>query len=213
MDIRSRNDFVQGEYFYPDDANALGDDVRVLAEAIDTLEVTGGTGQQGERGEDGLSAYEIAVVNGFVGTETEWLESLRGADGQQGIQGERGERGEGGEGGTEESFGTWIPVPTNPIVNFKEFDCVWHRIGNRVFIEAYIEVETHLPFSQTFSITGLPFPIASPQQGCIGSIVGFSDTPGFIRYDSSSTITAVLGVAPRGFHEDTWIKADYRTNA
>ena len=34
-----------------------------------------------ERGIDGLSAYEIAVENGFVGSETEWLASLQGADG------------------------------------------------------------------------------------------------------------------------------------
>ena len=33
------------------------------------------------RGEPGLSAYEIAVKNGFEGTELEWLESLKGADG------------------------------------------------------------------------------------------------------------------------------------
>ena len=30
----------------------------------------------------GLSAYEIAVKNGFEGTEAEWLESLRGEDGR-----------------------------------------------------------------------------------------------------------------------------------
>lgn len=29
----------------------------------------------------GKSAYEIAVQNGFVGTEAEWLESLQGEDG------------------------------------------------------------------------------------------------------------------------------------
>lgn len=28
-------------------------------------------------GEQGLSAYQIAVANGFVGTEEEWLESLK----------------------------------------------------------------------------------------------------------------------------------------
>ena len=28
------------------------------------------------RGKDGLSAYEVAVKNGYVGTEQEWLESL-----------------------------------------------------------------------------------------------------------------------------------------
>lgn len=30
------------------------------------------------RGEQGLSAYEVAVKNGFLGTEQQWLESLRG---------------------------------------------------------------------------------------------------------------------------------------
>ena len=30
----------------------------------------------GKRGQDGKSAYEIAVENGFKGTEQEWLESL-----------------------------------------------------------------------------------------------------------------------------------------
>ena len=28
-------------------------------------------------GQQGLSAYQIAVANGFVGTEEEWLESLK----------------------------------------------------------------------------------------------------------------------------------------
>ena len=28
----------------------------------------------------GYSAYEIALINGFEGTEEEWLESLRGSD-------------------------------------------------------------------------------------------------------------------------------------
>ena len=35
-------------------------------------------------GAAGKSAYEIAVDNGFVGTETEWLESLKGAEGTNG---------------------------------------------------------------------------------------------------------------------------------
>jgi len=34
-----------------------------------------------QKGLDGKSAYEIAVEHGFVGTEEEWLESLKGADG------------------------------------------------------------------------------------------------------------------------------------
>ena len=43
-----------------------------------------------EKGKDGKSAYQIAIENGFVGTETEWLESLKGADGQDGVNGSDG---------------------------------------------------------------------------------------------------------------------------
>jgi hypothetical protein len=32
-------------------------------------------------GRDGLSAYQIAISNGFIGTEQEWLDSLKGATG------------------------------------------------------------------------------------------------------------------------------------
>ena len=38
-----------------------------------------------EKGKDGKSAYIIAVEHGFSGTETEWLQSLKGADGKDGI--------------------------------------------------------------------------------------------------------------------------------
>lgn len=42
----------------------------------------------------GDSAYEIAVKNGFDGTEEEWLASLKGERGEQGIQGEKGDKGD-----------------------------------------------------------------------------------------------------------------------
>lgn len=40
-----------------------------------------------EKGKDGKSAYQIAIENGFVGTETEWLESLKGINGKDGVDG------------------------------------------------------------------------------------------------------------------------------
>ena len=40
-------------------------------------------------GEAGKSAYEVAVENGFVGTESDWLLSLEGADGTNGTNGAR----------------------------------------------------------------------------------------------------------------------------
>lgn len=53
-----------------------------------TMEITAGQslkadmgaiakGDKGETGDSGKSAYEIAVANGFSGTEAEWLNSLK----------------------------------------------------------------------------------------------------------------------------------------
>lgn len=47
----------------------------------------------GVKGEQGDSAYQVAVNNGFIGTEEEWLSSLVGAQGPQGDKGDQGERG------------------------------------------------------------------------------------------------------------------------
>ena len=52
--------------------------------------IQGETGLQGMQGDIGSSAYQVAVANGFVGTEVEWLLSLIG---DQGIQGEVGPQG------------------------------------------------------------------------------------------------------------------------
>lgn len=46
-----------------------------------------------DKGESGDSAYQLALKNGFVGTEVEWLISLKGEQGQQGIPGEQGQQG------------------------------------------------------------------------------------------------------------------------
>ena len=47
----------------------------------------GNTGATGAQGTDGLSAYQVAVNNGFTGTESDWLNSLIGATGAQGPAG------------------------------------------------------------------------------------------------------------------------------
>lgn len=48
----------------------------------------------GEQGDPGPSAYEIAVANGFVGTEEEWVASLKGDPGDPGDPGEPGPPGD-----------------------------------------------------------------------------------------------------------------------
>lgn len=48
-----------------------------VVENIESIKVvTSEVGLPGETGDTGLSAYQIAVNNGFVGTEIEWLASL-----------------------------------------------------------------------------------------------------------------------------------------
>lgn len=70
-------------------------------------------------GPPGLSAYEVAVKNGFVGTEEEWLASLKG---------EQGDKGETGDSGvaisntqpTDESVNVWIDTSDGETVSFAE---------------------------------------------------------------------------------------------
>ncbi|MFJ9671093.1 hypothetical protein ACIRP5_09945 [Streptomyces sp. NPDC101221] len=50
----------------------------------------GPQGETGPQGEPGDSAYAVAVANGFVGTEDEWLASLVGPEGPQGPPGKDG---------------------------------------------------------------------------------------------------------------------------
>lgn len=46
--------------------------------------IQGPSGKDGTIGKDGLSAYQIAVKNGYTGNETDWLASLKGKDGAVG---------------------------------------------------------------------------------------------------------------------------------
>lgn len=70
---------------------------------------TGGSpGADGKDGVDGKSAYQIAVDEGFNGTVSEWLNSLKGEKGDtgaQGIQGVQGVPGVKGDPGAD-GFGT-----------------------------------------------------------------------------------------------------------
>jgi hypothetical protein len=79
--------------------------------AIEAIELTPGpagadgapgtNGTNGTDGEDGLSAYEVAVANGFVGNEAAWLASLVGADGAPGADGTNGTNGTNGADGAD----------------------------------------------------------------------------------------------------------------
>lgn len=53
----------------------------------------GDTGATGPAGAAGASAYEVAVANGYSGTQAEWLASLKGEKGDTGATGAKGATG------------------------------------------------------------------------------------------------------------------------
>ncbi len=60
------------------DDSELRSQISALSERLENIQLTPGPqGLPGQDGQDGKSAYQIAVDNGFVGSEQEWLESLR----------------------------------------------------------------------------------------------------------------------------------------
>lgn len=77
----------------------------VLSAKLDAMDEAIASAQAGA---DGASAYEIAVANGFEGSEEQWLASLvgaTGATGEQGVQGEKGDKGDKGETGAAGASG------------------------------------------------------------------------------------------------------------
>ena len=67
--------------------------------------IQGPAGPQGASGTNGLSAYQVAVNNGFIGTEGQWLSSLQGAQGPAGATGPQGPAGPQGASGTNGTNG------------------------------------------------------------------------------------------------------------
>lgn len=76
-------------------------------------------GANGEKGTDGKSAYQIAVEQGYQGSESDWLSSLKGDKGDKGNTGAKGNPGQDGaegksayaiavEHGYEDSEDKWL---------------------------------------------------------------------------------------------------------
>lgn len=99
--------FVNGNFVAPIYQFRSGATHQTVGAALDDLDgrVTSleqnpgsGSGTPGPRGADGLSAYEVALANGFQGSEQAWLASLKGEPGVQGPAGTDGVDGTAGTG-------------------------------------------------------------------------------------------------------------------
>ena len=66
----------------------------INSDIIEIIEmIKNNKGDKGDKGDTGKSAYEIAVDNGFQGSEIQWIESLKGKNGEKGDTGEKGLQG------------------------------------------------------------------------------------------------------------------------
>lgn len=79
-------------------AQPLKADVKLSPDSGNSLEIRSG-GLWADEGAQGLSAYEVALTQGFSGSEQDWLLTLTGPEGPQGIQGPAGAKGDQGEKG------------------------------------------------------------------------------------------------------------------
>lgn len=77
----------------------------LLWELCELISNGGGEPTPGPAGPKGDSAYQVAVTNGFKGTEQEWLTSLKGPKGDPGQAGATGPKGESGSQGPQGSKG------------------------------------------------------------------------------------------------------------
>ncbi|MDO4815602.1 MAG: hypothetical protein Q4A83_03225 [Bacillota bacterium] len=75
---------------------ATPDVIDTLVDDVEQLKNNSGSGTGGSNGK---SAYELAVENGYEGTVTEWLASLKGEDGINGTDGANGINGHDGADG------------------------------------------------------------------------------------------------------------------
>jgi len=115
--------FVNGNFVAPIYQFRSGATHQTVGAALDDLDgrVTSleqnpgsGTGTPGPRGVDGLSAYEVALANGFQGNEQDWLASLKGQPGAQGPAGNDGVDGTAGTGsGSTAKAGKNVEVTNN----------------------------------------------------------------------------------------------------
>lgn len=83
---------VDGGFTWAEVSGGTGGGANVTYdETTGNIEIASSSGGSG--GSDGKSAYEIAVEQGFTGTEAEWIASLQGSDGANGITPHIGDNG------------------------------------------------------------------------------------------------------------------------
>ena len=153
-------------------------------------------GDKGEKGQNGLSAYQVAVKNGFKGSEQEWLQSLKGPKGDS-IVGPAGQDGQPGKDAPHVTRVTYndnqltfnfsdnsslstpfiMPTPTNGVDGKDGTD------APTVTRVAYADNQLTFTFSDN-SILSTPFIMPTPTNGKDGTDGKNAPTITSVSYDN-----------------------------
>lgn len=117
---------------------------------LDTIELSGGDMAIGIQGR---SAYEIAVANGFEGTEAEWLASLKGEKGDIGPQGPEGEKGDKGDKGDIGEAFTYSDFTPEQIAELQRPASEAAQLANQAASKANAAAESATRAAQTATQT------------------------------------------------------------
>lgn len=160
--------------------------------AVKKIELTPGPqgepGEKGETGAAGKSAYELAVDQGYVGTEEEWLSSLQGP---QGVQGDVGPEGPAG------LDGTFDPEAVFEILNTEDKTVIGAINELSEIMKKYITtIETNIPMYYGF----IPFEVSGNLNSYAEITLEMieSEDSSVISSKSTSKNKASVGYVPEG---------------
>ena len=146
----------------------------------------------GAIGQNGLSAYEVAVANGFEGTELDWLASLEGPEGPQGIQGETGATGSTGATGATGATGPAGPSAVSANAN----NAATLGTDNLILVDR-VALKTALELNPKYTVElvdALTVDFYAPYNLRIDSITNILNAPTVTLKDDNVTYTAGSGV-------------------
>jgi len=174
----------------------------IVQEQLTHVEI-GMSGPQGATGADGKSAYELAVDNGFVGTEQEWLDSIEGVEGPAGPTGSTGATGPAGPTGATGSTGaTGATGATGPgVAAGGSTDQILAKSSGTDYATTWIDkpkvsyAHNQSATSDTWTIThNLGYNPNVVVKDSAGNII-----EGDISYNDTSSLTITFSVGTSGF--------------
>jgi hypothetical protein len=173
--------------------SALSSSIANLDSRVTTLEtapqVPGPPGPQGvagiagQNGTNGASAYDIAVQNGYTGTEVQWAASLKGDTGQTGLAGQAGTSGasaydiavQNGYTGTEAQWTASLKGAVGQT----------GQSGSNGSSAYQLAVQNGFSGTEADWLNSL--------KGKDGASVGATDTSAMVRYDAANHASVTLG--------------------